>query len=96
MIMGLWKKFSAQLSGTGYARIDDKKKHVVRMKPGGDVGGDLVSVMTKGTDVTLEDLSDADLKTMFQKAVPWLSRFQGAWLQKNADALASVLSQGAA
>lgn len=94
MIMGLWKKYSSQLSGTGYARIDNKQ-HIVRMKPGGDVSGDLVTVMTKGTDVTLEDLSDAELKALFQKALPWLSRFQRAWVEKNADVVASVLPAGA-
>lgn len=90
MVMGLWKKFSNQLHGTGYARIENKK-HIVRMKPGGDVGGDLVSIMTKGTDVTLEDLSDAELKEMFLKALKWLGQFERAWVQKHLDAIQALL-----
>ncbi len=90
MVMGLWKKMSAQLKGTGYAKIDGKK-HVVRMKPGGDVGGDLISLLKDGKDTALEDLSDAELKEMFLKSIKWLSQFERAWVQKNIDAIKALL-----
>lgn len=93
MVMGLWKKMSAQLKGTGYAKIDGKK-HVVRMKPGGDVGGDLISLLKDGKDTALEDLSDAELKEMFLKSIKWLSQFERAWVQKNLDAIKALLPAG--
>jgi hypothetical protein len=89
MILGLWKKLSKQLAGTGYARIEDKK-HVVRVQANGMPGGDPIA-LSKGKDVTLEDLGDADLEEMFVKAAPWLAKFEGAWVQKNLDVLKAVL-----
>lgn len=91
MIMGLWKKFSAQLKGSGYAKIDGKK-HVVRMRPGGDIGGDMISLMTDGKDTALEDLNDAELKTMFVQSVKWLMSFENAWVKKNLDAIKAIVS----
>lgn len=91
MVMGLWKKYNAQLHGTGYAKIDKgTKKHMVTMMPDGSIG-DLIALSAKGKATALEDMSDEELKTLFLKALKWLGQFEGPWFKKNLEVIKSLL-----
>ena len=84
MIMGLWKVYSAQLRGSGHARVEGGK-HVVLMRPDGSATGDPTSLMKQGKDTVLEDLNDEKLKEIFLSKLPWLEKFASQWVSKNQE-----------